>query len=314
MEAAATNTIMDTYIYIHEITKNLADFQYPPDLFLKKGESPLPPSKFFMRIDDEDTVISVMASKILGYGGQKKALDIGNGKALLILNMDAKKRSHEFWKKGVETEVKVGNFVKKIGLLGTSPKKVSIWALDTQEPMPAILCDSFRELASNNIYLSEMKCPRTSTWNPDTGKNLMQRRGMRSLFKTPQEALVAANWLPLFNNEFIDDLARMQKGHIIFRGDSLSLAYITDEQKNLIALRPFGFDFSEEMLAEGKSYDSDTIKTTMQDYIWQFLYTEQISHELVGNKVPLSEFKQIAAELNVQCWETFLHRYPQEEN
>jgi hypothetical protein len=197
--------------------------------------SPPPPPKLYIQSADDVKRQEKPVLKILGAGGSKKALELSNGKALLIPNMDTDSINSIYsrWERIVKEEVKVSQFIQKIGLLGTRLQEVKAFSSpDTEEYAPAYTTDTFESLKARNIYVIDRKNMNSSTW-----------AGNCTLFSSIEDTKDAENWKPLVQ-KLIQDCAKVAYYHLPSGGDSFNVAVVRDLEGYKI--RYFGFDYSDK--------------------------------------------------------------------
>lgn len=128
-------------------------FYPPPSLYIKQGC---------------DVVLQEMvALKILGQGGCKRALLLDNGKAILVPNMDVDPWDtiQSRWPRIVDEEIQMSQFLQKVGLLGPQLQKVQIFSeKDSTEGIPGYMTDAFDTLKEKNIYIIDRKNFESDTW------------------------------------------------------------------------------------------------------------------------------------------------------
>src|ERR1700722_9483345 len=122
-------------------------------------------------------------TRVLGYGGRKKAIELSKGRALLVPNMDLRQSMVNIsacWKRVVHEEVAMSKLLTKIGLLGPLSQRVSLsfTTCPNAVTIPAYLCDSFESLGkTKGCFIIDGKSWEASSW----------RLGEDFLFKTKED-------------------------------------------------------------------------------------------------------------------------------
>lgn len=180
-------------------------------------------------------------SKVLGCGGSKKAIQISEGRVLILPNMDADSVNvvAERWERMVLEETKMSEILSKRGLLSSSPKQVFV-ANDefSEHVIPAYICESFENLEKKGWYILDSKNLNSSTWK--TTKS--------HLFNSDEERLEASNWDSV-TDELLTDVAKICFYDLPADGDALNLAIVKKPSETAISqyeIRYFGFDFSSK--------------------------------------------------------------------
>ncbi len=191
--------------------------------------------------------------RILGRGGRKKAIQLEEGRALMLPNMDldsdlaSVSKTAQTWPRAVHEEVKMSQFLTTIGLLSPLSKRVSTsLSLSTpQQMIPAYLSETFENLGkTKNWFIIDRK---------DGGKRISSTwiKGEHFLFRQDTDRLNETNWDSVLDH-MLDDLVKIFAYALPWSGreDSFNLA-ITKEASGLetnsvsdYQIRYFGFDFS----------------------------------------------------------------------
>lgn len=134
--------------------------------FEKELQAFTPPTVEILR--DTSTIFEkVGIAKILGKGGSKKALLLTDGRVLLVPNtdVDSLDEIQQRWKRMVDEECKMSEFLQKVGLLGLQLLKVKVRPqMGSEEEFVACITDSFDALKAKQLYVIDRKNHESSTW------------------------------------------------------------------------------------------------------------------------------------------------------
>lgn len=182
-------------------------------------------NKGYLYIKDENGFQRENLGPIIGRGGSKKAIQLERGRVLLVPNDDVESYCEERWQRIVDEEVEVSAVMKRIGLLTTEPKKVTLHlSRKNQDAMPAFVCASFDEInKANNFHILEYK------WGKPSRKC--------SLFPNPNDRFKEEKWDEVVE-ELLVDISKIYRENIYVSPDALHLAIQPGKA------RYFGFDFS----------------------------------------------------------------------
>ncbi len=310
---------IQTYGAVYDQTKDLLSIvdEMRGTKKTKEAESN---QELLLKFEGKTEYTSVVAERILGEGGSKRALDIGEGRALIIQNMDLGSAPN-MWMRMVTEEVGLSRFIYEHGLMGVVSTKVEIKTNQDQTPMPAYCCETFTSLANRNIYIIDKKNRFSSTLNRDvistaTLKIKKESYGTRTLFPKKEDALNPEKWVELLEGEFMNDIARMQKGNIIFEGDSLNIAITTDDHKKPLSVRPYGFDFSSKSHTRSLPDDSTPLpfikmKSVIKNYISTFTEEELFAHAPGKFSIDSEVHSELTNKVFVLCLKIYKKRFPE---
>jgi hypothetical protein len=187
-------------------------------VFLDIGRGPL--------IEKEITVT-------LGKGGSKRAVSLGEDLALLLPNNN----KWLFWKKVVEEEVVMSKVCESIGILSPLSKCVKI-RIGGCNFFPAYTSKSFSHLASQGLFVIDVKNRGSSTWV----------EGKHELFQGMEAKLNVENW-DIICKPLIEDLAKCIFFSVDTNGNSTINLAVQKKDKSSDAseyqIRVFAFDFSD---------------------------------------------------------------------
>lgn len=189
--------------------------------------------------------------KSLGNGGSKMAIEIEDGRALMVPNPgpDSITEVTGRWERMVEEEVAASDFLKEIGLLSPLSERVSIKHTNEEDQaISAYVCKSFKQFAEEGCFIIDLKEAKSSTWNAKSPK----------FFANDEQRLDQKNW-DLFYNDFLNDVVKICLYNLPYSGDPFNLAINQEGAKNSLQyhLRYFGFDFSSKYRAH-ESFRADT--------------------------------------------------------
>ncbi len=187
----------------------------------------LSPLSLYIEDEHGNTRKQEPMERLLGNGGCKSAIQLSEGKALLIPTKDT-----VAWPRIVEEEVQMSKFLQQIGLLGVQLQKVKVFPeKDSEHCIPAYVTDSFDHLKEKNIYIIDIKNSKSSTWVGDN-----------KLFNSIADAEHPENWKP-FIDLLIKDIAKLVHYQLPVRGDSFNVAIVGGQDGYKI--RYFGFDYTK---------------------------------------------------------------------
>jgi hypothetical protein len=191
------------------------------------------PISLYFQDQRDDARQEELVTKSLGNGGCKRAVQLSNGKALLIPNMDTDPINaiENYWPRIVDEEIKMSNFLQQIGVLGLQLQKVTVFSQkDSEYGIPAYLTDSFDSLKEKNIYVIDSKNSKSSTWK-------------HKLFANLEDAKNPENWKSI-TSLLVEDIAKLAHYQFSLGGDSLNVAIVRNLSEDHI--RYFGFDFTSK--------------------------------------------------------------------
>lgn len=178
---------------------------------------------------------------VLGSGGSKVAIEISDGKALLLPNMNYDSINWRGliarWKMMLHDEIKMSQLLTKIGLLNPLHQKVSISLSENfHEEIQAYISVNFVYL--KDCFILDTKNFRSCTW----------KLGKDFLFKSEEDRLIVENWEAVLDT-LLTDIAKICVYQIPAVGDSLNLAIVRKSSLSssyYFEIRYFGFDFSNK--------------------------------------------------------------------
>lgn len=180
---------------------------------------------------------------LLGRGGSKEVYDLGGLYSALVIpnmNVDSFEDIAARWKRIVDEEVKMSEFLASVGLL--APKLIPTRVAYSDLPgmsIPAYRAIAFSDLfASEGLYVIDRKNPESSTW----------KKGQNFLFNSTEERLDEKNWDFVFDS-FLTDILKICTGHLPTKGDSVNIAInlkFMGKDKDEFEVRYFGFDFTNK--------------------------------------------------------------------
>ncbi|MCB1111062.1 MAG: hypothetical protein H7A37_07265 [Chlamydiales bacterium] len=181
----------------------------------------------YLRYGKDGKKIKEPLLQMLGSGGSKTAIEVSDGKALLMTkNME---ENYRHWPETVQTQCRMADNLKKIGLLGVAAEKVYVSSNEQSESyFPAYVTDSFDELAKRGIYVVDRKNSYSTKWQ-------------EKLFTNQADIWDAKNWGPVIDT-LMEDISKLIYYGLPFWGDSFNLAVVEDQ--NGYKIRYFGFDYS----------------------------------------------------------------------
>lgn len=241
-----SNTIRHTVSIYEEIGNTVQKLQHPNEINLIAEEnfkdsntlttSPQSEQKNYIYLLEEDNLIHrEEILKIFGKGGSKTALDIGQGRALIVPYMTGSSTllvKHN-WERMSLIEVGMSYQLRSIGLLSPESKLIGLsFSLDVDKyHIPALLSTSFDDLKSKGCYILEYKAG--GTW--EMGKDY--------LFQSDDDRFNESKWDEMLN-PLLTDIAKLCIYNIPLNNDSLNLAIIKKQNSNEYEVRYFGFDFA----------------------------------------------------------------------
>lgn len=179
-------------------------------------------NKGHLYIKDENGFERETLGPIIARGGSKKAIQLDQGRVLLVPNDDI---CEENWQRMVDEEVAVSEVMKRVGLQTTEPKKVTLYlSPKNRDAMPAYVCQTFDEInKANNFHILEYKWGKTSR--------------KQSLFLNPNDRFNEEKWDEV-TEELLVDISKIYRDNIYVSADALHLTIQPGKA------RYFGFDFS----------------------------------------------------------------------
>lgn len=223
-------------------------------------------------LDESDQLKKEFVVKSLGRGGCKKAVQLADGRALLIPNMDSNVAEgvNTYWPHVVSEEVQMSKYLQEIGLLGLKLEKVTIFPRKGSS-FPSYVTDSFASLKEKNIYIIDQKNDESSTWD-------------KKLFANREDRENLEKWKPLID-PLVKDIAKLALYNLPLSGDSLNLAIVKNEDDYQI--RYFGFDFTgktsrismpggfRKLNIDNMSKNlSDDLRFAFSAILWKVLFAE----------------------------------------
>ena len=182
---------------------------------------------------DGSRPVNMKTEGTLGKGGAKRAVKLAGDEVLLLPN------NHKvwFWNKSVKEEVAMAQVCETIGLLCPGAEKVRVRIDGFDNPILAYIAKSFASLASQGVFVIDVKNSASSTWI----------EGQHEFFKTEEEKFKPENWTKVCE-PFLNDLAKS----IFFGVDNSASGTInvavekTKEEAGASQYRArvFAFDFS----------------------------------------------------------------------
>ncbi len=211
----------------------------------------------------------------LGKGGCKKAIQLANGRALMLPNLEDKytylSTIAERWDRIVIEEVKMSEILHRIGLLSPSYERVTVSLSDSSQQMiPAYISESFENLSNKGWLIIDQKNKDSSTW----------KEGKNHLFQTDEERFNESNWDTVVDS-LLNDIVKICVNGIPIQEDSSNIAVVknpSDEATCPYKLRYFGFDFSKKYslleIPEKQEYSSaDLYKDNANKMLRRLLLT-----------------------------------------
>ncbi|MFW9879174.1 MAG: hypothetical protein ACFFG0_39345 [Candidatus Thorarchaeota archaeon] len=218
--------------------------------------------------------------RIIGCGGSKKAIELCNGRALMLPSMyvDPMYNIVMRWKRMVREEVIMSQLLTKIGILSPLSKRVMIsLSQDSHEgTIPAYLSETFENLGkTRGWFIIDTKIKTASTWI----------KGENFLFSSEEDRLNEQKWDSLLYPLLVD-LVKICIYDIPVSKDSLNIAIVKKISELIISryeIRYFGFDFSNKSVSlaipsmEKRPYEaSDISKAT---HFFDFILNEVFFYE-----------------------------------
>lgn len=213
--------------------------------------------------------------EILGQGGDKIAIKMDNGKALLIPNYTTTLNQEGFWDKVVEGEIQFNRLLKDQALL--CPKYSQATISKDGCTISAYVSESFEQLAEKkNIYVIDV--------------NYLTNESSKKAFSIFKKCFFKfdemQHWKKIFA-PLTQDVAKLLSCGIPIPSDSFNWAVVTTE--NSCHVRYFGFDFcgkykNEEIKPLHKDkIDWINIKARLENVYYQFspYYSKFDSEEFI---------------------------------
>ena len=186
---------------------------------------------------------AITIGKCAGCGGAKRAMEISEDAVLMLPNA-----GNEFnvWRRMVDEEVQISDRLTELGILTVQSKKVDLYlSEDSDQPLPAYICPSFRSLTQKGMYVIDGKNQASSCWQgirvSTNGEGDQTFEKGKSYFKGDEDRYSVESWLPIVK-PLLQDIYTLAKNNVLFCGDSLNIVIIENEQG--YRARYFGFDFS----------------------------------------------------------------------
>lgn len=184
-----------------------------------------------------------------GSGGSKKAWKLSSEKVLML---PTEENFFPIWERAVDKEVSSSEAVAKLGLLGVQSYKVFVYlSSDSEVAFPAYISKSFESLATQEMYVIDVKNGNSSHW-----KNM-------SFFGGNLDRYFLNNWLPILK-PLVRDLyiAVKNRCHHI---DTIN--YLIIKEKKGYVARFFGLDFTDSALLEStkEAYRAEEITNLVTD-------------------------------------------------
>lgn len=235
-------------------------------------------------IRDSEGLREVKFGKILGAGGCKKAISIGNGQALLVPNMDNTPLEHftSLWPRVVYEEILCSKLHRKAHLLSSADESVTIF-LDSNHSLPpltAYIAKTFDQLARKKDWLMivDAKDSHCSTW----------KREKFSLFHSESDRTIEKNWDSIVE-PLLSDIASIYYFEIPVYFDSMNLAVMQNPSDSCVSpyqIRYFGFDFTSK-------YSTSAMKPLKERGLRQEINLKEIenlSRLFLSRAISLCEF------------------------
>ena len=205
--------------------------------------------------------------RILGEGGSKKAIQISEGRALILPNMDVDpiEGVAKRWNRMVLEEVRMSKILHELGLLSPLSKQVGVTFTESSEHViPAYISETFESLNRKGWYIIDTKIIKNSTW----------KHGKNFLFQSKEERLNEKNWDLVFDS-VLTDIAKICFYDIPVGGDSLNIAIVKKPSDSTVCqheVRYFGFDFSSKsnplIIPDIENRPSSSPKSKIEDIKW----------------------------------------------
>ncbi|MEZ5314795.1 MAG: hypothetical protein R3E91_01075 [Chlamydiales bacterium] len=237
----------------------------------------------FLKLDEESVVWigtekkEIIIGECVGCGGSKRAMKISEDEVLMLPN---KKVTFPTWRSMVDEEVQISNRLTELGILTVGSKWVDIFlSKDSNYPLPAYSCPSFKSLTKTGRYVIDRKNSKSSCW-----KN-------RSYFQDNKDRFAIESWLPIIK-PLLQDMRVLAKNNCLFYQDALNLVIIKSEQGYIA--RYFGFDFSSNYKACERVYGLREDDTTDEMVTWlggalEYIFWEQYDFDTKKENGTLSE-------------------------
>ncbi len=199
----------------------------------------------------------------LGEGGSKRAYSIRENKTHALLVPRPAKIGLENWKKTVDSEVNMSQFIESLGLLSARSRKTQISLDPYGELIPAYVSQSFASfIETDRCYIADCKDlsshESNSTW--EFRKNF--------IFSSKEERLKLENW-DLIIKPLVDDIAIMaQYSEFPFGLDCSHIAIISKpETIHRYELRYFTFDFPVRASLPNKHMDKIEYEANAKQFL-----------------------------------------------
>lgn len=245
-----------------------------------------------VNLTDENGRCEIQFLKVFGKGISKTAIDIGNGRAVLLPYMNFNypfKTLAAFWQNTMREESSVEALFRSHGLLTSTPKPVqlSLTQDTSHRTMPAYVAESFDHLKTKGIFVLEPQ-RNSSPW----------QLGEKFLFSSDEERLKVENWDQVLA-PLLTDLAKISFHRLPVK-DNLNMAVIEKSSKSdkpEYQIRYFGFDFQwckEELDARKKAgpelehADDALIEKEVSSYLskcLQAIFICEFDWERPGNSI-----------------------------
>jgi len=267
-----------------------------------------------LNIVDENGIRKQQLIKRLGCGGSKRAILLDPSTALLIPNMDIDPISKiaERWERNISEEIAVSEFIKTIGFLSPSLKKVHISISDFM--IPAYTSESFESFNSKGIFIIDQKNKHSSSW----------KYREKFLFKTNAERLEPENWNSPMSRVIVD-IMQLILYKANFGSDSKNLALVEKRSERAVCqheIRYFCFDFSSKMrtteipeLTCNPQFDSTKIGW-IENYAFNCINEILISifdYEFSNSRIPRDQIKEFREKLEKKYTQVFMEAYHKTE-
>lgn len=218
-----TDTLVDGYVACQNFLRSV------------KSKKPLA-----IRAKVGKEIIDIEPKGILGKGGSKYAIEVQEGRALMLPNTDVDSIAliASRWERMTNEEVAVSNYLKSIGLLSLPHQKIDLILEeeDRSYKIPTYWTESFEQLGvKRGWYIIDQKNSECSTWN-------------KKLFSNDKERLDPKNWDGIFD-QALNDYCKLSAYKISTGGDSCNIALVDNKNSGKYEVRYFGFDFSSKAQA-----------------------------------------------------------------
>jgi len=184
--------------------------------------------------------------RFLGGGGSKKAIGLQGDRALLLPNMDVSDLNDviDRWKRIVDEEVYMSEYLTKVGLLSPQSQRVRVVVSKNfyRIQIPAYFSETFESLGkTKNWFIIDGNNSSVSTW----------KQFEHYLFEKEDERRIEKHWDSVIDS-LLTDIAKIMLYNIPTPSDSLNIAVVKRPSEQNVCqyeVRYFGFDFSSKLEA-----------------------------------------------------------------